>query len=225
MRAEPDPNDPRPAIGPERGHRVLRRARLAVALAAICGLGLLIDAVRKSSATYDEVTYLRVAARWWRTGDQDGITRMGSPLTFWKLQQVPVLWALDHTGHRALVDDPIGHQQELLPLVRLWSLWIWLMALLADCGLEPPALRTARDGPGGLALRAGTEPAGPRRTRDHGAAAAGVYDGDVLPVLAVPPDRLPPPFLGDGRAGRAVVVVQVHHGAGPPDPRPALVGR
>ncbi len=70
-----------------------------------------------------------MAARWWRTGDQDGITRMGSPLTFWKLQQVPVLWALDQTGHRALVDDPIGHQQELLPLVRLWSLWIWLVAL------------------------------------------------------------------------------------------------
>ena len=99
-------------------------------MAAICGLGLLIHAVGKTSATYDEVAYLRVAARWWRTGDQDGITRMGSPLTFWKLQQVPVLWALDQTGHRALVDDPIGHQQELLPLVRLWSLLIWLMALL-----------------------------------------------------------------------------------------------
>src|ERR1700738_1623993 len=95
-----------------------------VALAAVVGLGLMIDSLRQSSATYDEVAYLRVAARWWRTGDQDAITRMGSPLTFWKLQQVPVLWLLDHTGRRALVDDPIGRQQELLPLVRLWSLSI-----------------------------------------------------------------------------------------------------
>jgi hypothetical protein len=109
---------------------VLRWSRLGVLLAAICGLGLLIDGVGKSSATYDEVAYLRVAADWWRTGNQEGITRMGSPLTFWKLQQVPVLWALDHMGLRVLVDDPIGHQQQLLPLVRLWSLFIWLIALV-----------------------------------------------------------------------------------------------
>ena len=55
---------------------------------------------------------------WWRTGEQTQITRMGSPLTFWKLQQVPVLWLLDRLGRRDLIDDPIGHQQELLPLVR-----------------------------------------------------------------------------------------------------------
>ena len=53
---------------------------------------------------------------------------MGSPLTFWKLQQAPVLWLLDRTGHRDWVDDPIGHQQELLPLARLGSAWIWLVA-------------------------------------------------------------------------------------------------
>ena len=70
----------------------------AVVLAALVGLGLMADSLRQSSATYDEVAYLRVAARWWRTGDQDEITRMGSPLTFWKLQQVPVLWALDRIG-------------------------------------------------------------------------------------------------------------------------------
>ena len=54
---------------------------------------------------------------------------MGSPLTFWKLQQVPVLWLLDHLGHREWIDDPIGHQRELLPVVRLGSLWIWLVAI------------------------------------------------------------------------------------------------
>ena len=57
-------------------------------LAALIGLALLFDTCRSNSATYDEIAYLRVAARWWRTGDQDEITRMGSPLTFWKLQQV-----------------------------------------------------------------------------------------------------------------------------------------
>jgi hypothetical protein len=103
------------------------------ALAVLAGLALLADASMKSSATYDEVAYLRVAARWWRTGDQAEITRMGSPLTFWKLQQVPVLWLLDHLGRRQWVDDPIGHQKELLPVVRLGSLWVWVLALTLTC--------------------------------------------------------------------------------------------
>jgi 4-amino-4-deoxy-L-arabinose transferase-like glycosyltransferase len=111
-------------------NRRVRWAYLVAALAAVCGLALQIDAVDMTSATYDEVTYLGVAAHWWRTGEQEAITRMGSPLTFWKLQQVPVLWILDHTGSGALVDDPVGSQQELLPLVRLGSLWIWLAALV-----------------------------------------------------------------------------------------------
>jgi Dolichyl-phosphate-mannose-protein mannosyltransferase len=98
------------------------------ALAALVGLLLLIDASRASSATYDEVTYLKVAASWWRTGDQSEITRMGSPLMFWKLQQAPVLWLLDRTSRSAWIDNPVEHQQELLPLVRLGSLWIWLAA-------------------------------------------------------------------------------------------------
>jgi 4-amino-4-deoxy-L-arabinose transferase-like glycosyltransferase len=93
------------------------------------GLALLVDSLWRSSATYDEVAYLRIAARWWRTGDQQAITRMGSPLTFWKLQQVPVLWALDRAGLGFLVDHPIQWQATLLPLVRLGSLWIWLLAL------------------------------------------------------------------------------------------------
>ena len=97
-------------------------------LAALVGLGLLIDASFASSATYDEVTYLKVAASWWRTGAQSEITRMGSPLTFWKLQQTPVLWLLDRTNHADWINDPVAHQQELLPLVRLGSSWIWLVA-------------------------------------------------------------------------------------------------
>ncbi len=101
---------------------------LIALLAAGTGLALVFDAGRSNSATYDEVAYLRVAARWWRTGDQDEITRMGSPLLFWKLQQVPVFWLLDHTGRSGWIDGAIASQRELLPLVRLGSIWIWLLA-------------------------------------------------------------------------------------------------
>src|ERR1700685_2564036 len=95
------------------------------ALAVVAGLALSVDAIFKSSATYDEVTYLKVSAHWWRTGDQSSITRMGSPLIFWKLQQVPVLWLLDRLGRGGWIDEPIAHQRDLLPMVRLGSLWIW----------------------------------------------------------------------------------------------------
>jgi 4-amino-4-deoxy-L-arabinose transferase-like glycosyltransferase len=98
-------------------------------LAALVGLALICGTSLNNSATYDEVAYLRVAARWWRTGDQSEITRMGSPLLFWKLQQVPVLWALDHLGHRDWALDPAGHQRELLPAVRIASSWTWLLAM------------------------------------------------------------------------------------------------
>ena len=37
----------------------------AVVLAALVGLGLMADSLGQGSATYDEVAYLRVAARWW----------------------------------------------------------------------------------------------------------------------------------------------------------------
>ena len=100
----------------------------AVVLSAAVGLGLMAQEALSSSATYDEVAYLRIAARWWRTGDQEEITRMGSPLTFWKLQQVPVLWALDLSGNGRMVDDPIGHIVSLLPIARLGALWVWLLA-------------------------------------------------------------------------------------------------
>jgi 4-amino-4-deoxy-L-arabinose transferase-like glycosyltransferase len=89
-----------------------------------------VDSARHNSATYDEPTYLRVAARWWRTGDQEEITRMGSPLLFWKLQQVPVSLWLDRSGSSELLDDPIARVRDVLPSVRIASLWIWLAGLL-----------------------------------------------------------------------------------------------
>src|SRR5277367_3747638 len=75
-------------------------------LAALVGLALIAQESFANSATYDEVAYLRIAAHWWRTGEQAEITRMGSPLLFWKLQQIPVLWLLDRAGHRDWADDP-----------------------------------------------------------------------------------------------------------------------
>ncbi len=100
----------------------------ALIVAAVVGLGLMVDTAWSLSATYDEVTYLRVAARWWRTGRETGITRMGSPLTFWKLQQAPVLLLLDTIGNGGLIDHPIENQARLLPIVRMGGLWIWLAA-------------------------------------------------------------------------------------------------
>ncbi|WP_435016894.1 ArnT family glycosyltransferase [Tundrisphaera sp. TA3] len=105
--------------------------RLAVLLALVIMLALMADQAGRSSATYDETTYLRVAAHWWRTGEQAEIARMGSPLTFWKIQQAPTLYLLDQLGRGDWIDDPIGHQARLLPVVRLGSLWIAAVALLA----------------------------------------------------------------------------------------------
>jgi 4-amino-4-deoxy-L-arabinose transferase-like glycosyltransferase len=117
---EPDAATPREGASP--------RQLAAVAAAVLVGLVLMADGLGRSSATYDEVAYLRVAARWWRTGDQEVISRMGSPLTFWKLQQAPTLWLLDRLGRAGWIDDPIAHQAELLPALRLGTLWIWAVA-------------------------------------------------------------------------------------------------
>jgi hypothetical protein len=103
---------------------------LAIAASAVFGLVLIADQAVHMSATYDEVTYLRVAAHWWRTGEQLEVTRLGSPLTFWKLQEAPTLWVLDQVGLGSWIDDPIAHQEQLLPVVRIGASWVWLVALL-----------------------------------------------------------------------------------------------
>jgi hypothetical protein len=99
-------------------------------LAAVIGLTLIAHETFASSATYDELTYIRIATYWWRTGDQSAITRMGSPLLFWKLQQAPMLWLLDHAGHPNWVNNPIGYQKQLLLMARLASGWIWIVAFV-----------------------------------------------------------------------------------------------
>ncbi len=115
---------PEPAT---RWHRVW--PGLVVALAALGGMAAVVDEAGRLSATYDEVTYLKIGARWWRTGAQAEITRLGSPLLFWKLQQAPTLWLIDHWGDRAWIDDPMVHQARLLPWIRIGAAWIWLVTL------------------------------------------------------------------------------------------------
>ncbi len=125
MRMDSQPNEIQ-----QKDHRAGRLTRaVLVVLAAATGLGLMADSLMKNSATYDEVMYLSVAARWWRTGEQARITRAGSPLTFWKLQQVPMLWALDHLGYGDWIDHPEKFEVIVLPLARIAALWIWLVAL------------------------------------------------------------------------------------------------
>ena len=136
-----------------------------VALSALLGLALIADQAFRMSATYDEVTYLRVAAHWWRTGQQAEISRMGSPLTFWKLQQVPTLWVLDRVGRSAWVDDPIGHQAELLPWVRIGGSWTWLASLAVVV-----AWARRLQGPRGMAMAAALFALGPNLLA-HGALA------------------------------------------------------
>ncbi|QDV33210.1 glycosyltransferase family 39 protein [Tautonia plasticadhaerens] len=123
MDADPISN---PAPPPDRWRRLWP---IAVLVSWALGLALMVDSAARSSATYDEVAYLRLAAEWWRTGQQETIGRMGSPMTFLKLQQATTFWILDRLGRGHLLDDPIAHQATLLPIVRVGALWLWATAL------------------------------------------------------------------------------------------------
>ena len=177
------------------------------ALAALVGLALIVDASLASSATYDEVAYLRVAAQWWRTGDQSEITRMGSPLTFWKLQQVPVLWLLDHLGQSDLDRRPDEPSATALaaraPRVRLDL----APGLCHHDFLEPSQLRSPGDGARGLALCAEPQSPGPWCSGNDGTSFGRRHHGHVLAVLAVPRDKPPALVLGLGRSGWSGVFV------------------
>ena len=96
--------------------------------AGALGLGLMARGAAASSATYDEVAYLRIASDWWLGRGTGTITRMGSPATFFKLQAGPVFWTLDRLGRGDLIESAVARQATLLPIVRVGSLWIWLVA-------------------------------------------------------------------------------------------------
>ncbi|HEY2158387.1 MAG TPA: glycosyltransferase family 39 protein, partial [Isosphaeraceae bacterium] len=112
------------------GGRTPAWTRLVVACAGAVGIALMAQGATASSATYDETAYLRIAADWWRTGRSSEMTRMGSPVTFFKLQAAPAFFVLDRMGLGGLIDRPVVDQPSLLPIVRLSSLWIWLLAFL-----------------------------------------------------------------------------------------------
>jgi hypothetical protein len=118
----------RAAVHPEA--RIPVWTRLVVACAGAVGIALMGQAATVSSATYDETAYLRIAAAWWRTGQSSEMSRMGSPVTFFKLQAVPAFFVLDRIGLGGLIDRPVVDQPSLLPIVRLASLWTWLAAFL-----------------------------------------------------------------------------------------------
>jgi 4-amino-4-deoxy-L-arabinose transferase-like glycosyltransferase len=103
---------------------------LVIVASAVLGLALIADQAVHMSATFDEQTYFRITAQWWRTGEQAQITRLGVPVTCLKLQLAPTFWTLDRLGLGAWVDDPVAHQEELLPIARIGASWLWLLAML-----------------------------------------------------------------------------------------------
>ena len=169
------------------------------ALAALTGLALIVDASLASSATYDEVAYLRVATKWWRTGDQSEITRMGSPLTFWKLQQVPVLWLLDQFGRRAWIDAPMTYQATA-PAARSPRVRLDLASGLHHHGfVEQAQLRSQGHGTRSLALCVEPQSPGAWCSGNDGTSVGRRHHGHVLAFLAVPRDEPPALVLGISR--------------------------
>ncbi len=197
-RTDPQPNvidqsghlnsPPPPPSTPASQTGRLSRAILVV-LAAATGLVLMADSLMKSSATYDEVMYLSVASHWWRTGDQVRITRAGSPLTFWKLQQAPMLWTLDQIGFGEWIDHPEKFEVILLPLARLAALWVWLVALALVVYWSRRLYGPLRDGPGGMVVRPEPKHPGARPPDHHGDPDHRGDDRHDAPVLGLPSDR------------------------------------
>ncbi len=115
----------------ESSYKTPRWCWIVVACSGTLGLGLMVHQALVSSATYDESAYLEIASEWWRTGENVRIARMGSPMTFFKLQAGLVFWAI---GRGRLIDDVIANQATLLPMVRICSLWIWLLTFALTVG-------------------------------------------------------------------------------------------
>jgi len=112
----------------------------AIVAACLTGWGMVWILADRVSATYDEVAYQDQAARWWRTGEDETISRMGSPVTFWKLQQTVPLAIFDLVGLDCWIDQPAQHRAESLPWLRrasgvflaltaaLTGVWAWRIA-------------------------------------------------------------------------------------------------
>jgi hypothetical protein len=115
------------APGPARRGPSEALALGVVILAAGVGLLLQAEVLARNGPTYDEPDYIQVARRWWLTGDQERITRMGSPLTFWKLQQAPVLAWWEWGGSSLWNRRP----ETVLRELRQGAVLLWAVAMLA----------------------------------------------------------------------------------------------
>lgn len=113
-------------------HRELLQKIFIFVSPVLVGIYLLCGQIRENSATYDEVVYTEIACRWWLTGDSTKITRMGSPVTFWRVQTAPALFLLDNVydAHDRL-ENPVENIPNLLPWFRLSAVWVWLAGLAA----------------------------------------------------------------------------------------------
>ena len=99
-----------------------------VALAAATGLGLMADSLWRSSATYDEVMYLEVAAHGGGPASSRGSpgrarrSRSGSSSRS-RCSGRSTAWAMAPGS-----TTPLVFEARLLPLARISALWIWLAA-------------------------------------------------------------------------------------------------
>lgn len=117
-------------IGQAVGQRFIQLKWFAVFLIpALIGLGLVWGVIRQNSATYDETAYVRIACQWWKTGDFRGITRMGSPVTFWKWQTTPALVWMELSGRSEWIEKHLEHLPESLVAFRISALSFWLAGL------------------------------------------------------------------------------------------------
>ena len=149
---------------------------------------------------------------------------MGSPLTFWKLQQVPVLW-------RSTAWDSAPGSTTRSATRRSSCRWSGSGALdLARRVLPDGAWSRRLYGPRAMALAAWLFALGPNLLA-HGSLATMELplrrrvDGDLLAVLAVPADERPALFWAAAALGGLGLFVQVHRGPLPADPGPGLVAR
>ena len=73
--------------------------------------------------------YVKVACQWWRTGDFSEISKMGSPVTFWRWQAAPALAWMDASGRGAWINQPLDFISQSLPAFRFSALSFWLFGL------------------------------------------------------------------------------------------------
>ena len=116
---------------PQQATPTKQTSRVGTALvfaAAGVGLTLLLDSIRWTSATYDEVAYMHVAARWWRTGKQTQSPAWDHPSPSGNFSRL--LYSGCSTGCAAAPDRRSHRPSARVAAARsAGRSWIWLAAL------------------------------------------------------------------------------------------------